>query len=235
MATGSLVSKATGALEGLGEIAGGTEKVAGFLAKDTELLDTLGDENATQAIEKITSHLAENGRPASAEYMDLYFDSALLDHELTMLEAGNFDLQAFENAGLPIFIDVAGTTPEMLSANKAMLTPEARSHFLGLVHTLKYKMDGHIGKTAERASAYFADQFAKGDSILKSVQEALKIETNPGDIPFIENWLVTEKLEELSKRSFLNPADKYNTVKRELLQIMKQEPKTIGLETTASA
>ena len=49
MATGSLVSKATGALEGLGEIAGGTEKVAGFLAMDTELLDTLGDEKATRA------------------------------------------------------------------------------------------------------------------------------------------------------------------------------------------
>ena len=202
--------------------------------KDAEILEAVKDLKTPEITDKITEHLVENGKPGSAEYMGLYSKSAVLDKEAGLIEAGGLDLQKIESAGLPLMIDIQQTTPEMIANNQAVLTTEARADFLGATNSLKYKLDTHIDKTAQRASEYYANELTKEGSVSDKLKGLIGIENEPYDIPFTPNETEMAKLEELSTRSYLSREDAQKEFQKELNNMMHQRPGAIGLTTTAT-
>jgi len=207
---------------------------AEFFKQDAELLTSLEGSSFTELTEGITKHLTSEGRPGSAEYMRMFSKSCCLDKQLDLVEAGTFDPQSIERAGLPLMVDTQQTTPEMIREGHAVLTTETRTDLLGATNTLKYKLDQHIGKTAQRASEHYAAQLTGEKGVKEKLREVLGIETEPYEIPLIPNEAEMAKLEELSGRRFLNREEAQQTFQRELHNMMIQRPGLMGLEGTAS-
>lgn len=207
---------------------------AEFFKKDAEVLAGLGELKTPELTESITEHLVKEGRPGSAEYMGMFSKSCCLDKELSLLEAGTFDPQGIEQAGLPLMIEASQTTPEMISAGQAVLKPETRTDLLGSANTLKYKLDQQIGKTAQKASEYYAEELTRETGVAERLKKVLGVKPEPYEIPFIPNEAELVKLEELSGLKFLSREEAQQTFQRELHNMMKQRPGVIGLEGTAS-
>ncbi len=88
---------------------------AEFFKKDAEFLAGLEGLGVPGLTEGIMGHLEKEGRPGSAEYMDMFYRSCCLNEQLTSLKAGTFDPRSIEQAGLPLMIKVPQTTSEMIS------------------------------------------------------------------------------------------------------------------------
>lgn len=207
---------------------------AEFFNKDAEILESLGKLKTPKLTERITEHLVKEGRPGSAEYMGMFFKSIVLDKELGLVESGMFEAQKIEQSGLPMMIDAQQTTPEMIRAGQAILTPEARVDFLGSANTLKYKLDQHIGKTAQRASEYYASELTRERGIAERLQGILGVEPEQYEIPFTPDEAELAKLRELSELKYTTREEVLQTFQRELHRMMRQRPGVIGLEGTAS-
>ncbi len=231
MAITDLIKAAGNALEKSDQT---TKLGVDLFKKDAEFLEEIKELKTPELTNKITEHLVENGKPGSAEYMGLYSKSAVLDKEAGLIEAGALDLQKIESAGLPLMIDIQQTTPEMIANNQAVLTTEARTDFLGATNSLKYKLDTHIDKTAQKASEYYANELTKENSFSEKMQGILGTKTEPYDIPFTPNETEMAKLEELSTRSYLSRDEAQREFQKELNSMMKARPGSIGLTTTAS-
>ncbi|MFZ5424185.1 MAG: hypothetical protein ACOZAO_00090 [Patescibacteria group bacterium] len=202
--------------------------------RDAEVLAGFSALKTPELTESIAEHLINEGRPGSAEYMNMFSKSCCLDKELSLLEAGIFDPQAVEQGGLPVLIDAQQTTPEMISDGQAVLTPEARADFLGCANTLKYKLNQHISKTAQTASHYYSSEFTREKAVTERLREVLGIKPEPYEIPFVPNEAELKQVQELSRSKFINREEAKLTFRRELQQLMKQRPGSMGLDGTFS-
>lgn len=93
------------------------------LKKGSEALLNLEGRNALEVIDGIQEHLRHEERLVSVSFIDLFAKSTVLDKELGMIEMGAFNQQTIESAGFPVMVDVTQTTPEMILADRAVLTP----------------------------------------------------------------------------------------------------------------
>ena len=208
---------------------------AEFFKKDAEVLAGLGGLKAPELTKKVTEHLIKEGRPGSAEYMGVFSKSVVLNKELEMIESGIFDAKKTELLGLPVMIDVQQTTLEMIRSGQAVLTQEARADFLGSINSLKYKLDQHIGKTAQEASEYYSTELTSEKTIAERLRGILGIKSEPYEIPFTPNEAELERLEGLSGLKFTSREEAQQLFQRELQHMMRQRPRVVGLETSASA
>ena len=206
--------------------------------KDAEVLNKLKDANTTQLIEGIKQHLEQEGRPGSAEVIDLRSKSMILGKQIEMAISGNFDPQLIEQADLPIMLDMEHITPEMLqnytyAPHEIAITPEFQTEFIGACHTLKYRLDQHINKTANRAADYYSNELTRERTLNEKLKELFGAKPEPYEIPFVPTDRVMEKLRELDSRKFYTRDELVATYRRELLNLMKANPAIIGLEGSA--
>lgn len=206
-----------------------------FFKKDAEVLAGLEKLKTPELTKEITKHLVKEGKPGSAEYIDMFSKSTVLDKELDLLESGVLDPQKIEQEGLPLMLDPQLTTPEMIRSGRAVLTPEARADLLGAANTLKYKLDKHITKTAQEASAHYATEITTKEGIAQRLRGLLGIKAEPYEIPFTPDETEIAKLEELRGLKYLTREEVQQTFQKALNHMMLQRPGLIGFTSTASA
>lgn len=227
-------------LKGIGEGALESENIGigslgtKTLERDAKILEGLAGEKTPKLTEKIIDHLEKNGRPGSAEYMDVFFRSAVLDKELELLEQGGLNQETIKQSELPLMVSLEKTTPNMVAAGEAYLTETARTEFLGSAHGLRYKLDQHINKTIQQASEHYSNELTRDYTLSEKVKALLEIRAQPYEIPFNASGEEIAKLEELSQQSFISRKETQQKMQEELENMMRNRPGLIGLETTAS-
>ena len=222
--------------ETLANLVQATEKTAShgeFFRKDSEFLQTVGTLPTPELTEKITGFLKDENRPGSVELMSVFTDSTILDAELSLLAEGRFNTQEIEAAGLPVMIDAAATTQEMMRADQVMLTEEAHSKFLGGINLLKFRLNQHINKTAQQVSDHYAEWLTREPSLTQRLKGLFGIkEPNPYEITLTTNEQESQRLSALSAQKYPSREDATNAFRRELLGIATKRPEAIGLKQT---
>jgi len=217
----------------LGEMFKAEKHPAEFFQRDAEVLERVREMKTPEMTDGIVEHLVKEGKPGSAEYVQVFSKSVVLDKELALAEAGKLNNQQLESEGLPIMIDTAQTTPDMLQEGRAVLTPEARQEFLGSLNSLSYKLQQHIAKTADTAAAYYAAEFSHKATFSEKFQAMLGKKPEPFEIPFTPNEAEFAQLQEVSTRSFTSPEEQQKTFEGLLRQMMRNRPAVMGLGTSA--
>jgi len=202
--------------------------------KDIEILGGIEELKPLELTESIVEHLVKEGHPGSAEFMTVFSKSAMLDKELSLMGSDSFDISKIEHGGLQVMIDPQSTTMEMVKLGQAVLTPETRADFLGSINTLKYKLDQHISKTAQKASEYYSKELTRQQGISESLKGLLGVKPEPYELAFTPNRTEMEKLYELSRLKYTSREEAQQTFQKELNLMMRQRPGSIGLTTTFS-
>jgi hypothetical protein len=202
-------------------------KTAESFTKDAEVLSSLAGRETPDLVRGIESHLAKEGKTGSAEYIGMFAKTKTLETEFDSLKAG----KPVENG----MIDTEQTTPEMLNSGHAKLKPNERYDMMGKANVLSSRLDSHVNRTAEVASSHYAEYFSNERPVAEKIKAAFGYKAEPYEIPLqITDEAEINKLEEITTRKFANKEEMSDTIRTNLRSMMLQNPKIIGLETTAS-
>jgi len=217
----------------LGEMFKAEKHPAEFFQRDAEVLERVREMKTPEMTDGIVEHLVKEGKPGSSEYIQVFSKSVVLDKELALAEAGKLNNHQLESEGLPVMIDTTQTTPDMLQEGRAVLTPDARQEFLGSLNSLSYKLQQHIGRTADTAAKHYAAELSHKATFSEKFQAMLGKKPEPFEIPFTPNEAEFAQLQEVSTRLFTSLEEQQKTFESLLRQMMRNRPAVMGLGTSS--
>ncbi len=189
-------------------------KLAENSPKDDELLKTLEDQKSPELVENIKNHFVGEGKDGAASFVDLFYKSAVLDHELRSFKRGEYSAESLTGAGFEPMLDENGN-----------IKNETLVDFLGSVNTLQYFTDQYIKKSTMSA----AEQYATEITTKKSPINLLKNEKSQ---IYTTDESEVQTINELLNRRFVNTEEAQSTIKNELVHLISQDPAMIKLENT---
>jgi len=172
------------------------------------------------------------GKHGSALYLEMMYDSVLLETQLTQLKEGNLDVDTLNSRGIALVIDIERTTDEMLTNGEAVLTKDFMDSYISTINQLRAYIPGYVIRSIN-SSASAAAEILTGYKIPASPKDVIRIITGENSyeklgVPLTQNE--ADYLEERLSGGYTSREELNDYAERLLTQMMKNRLGLAGLD-----